>query len=279
VENQQLPSNEVAESFRIPDPMWEKIKLLVPPACAKPKGGRPRNDDRKMMEAIFYVLRTGIQWKALPRQIAAGSSAHERFQEWLRAGVFHRMWQVGLLTYDQVKRIEWEWQAMDGVMTKAPLGGAATGPNPTDRAKTGTKRSLLTDGRGVPLALQVVGANRPDMKLTEATVANYAIARPRPTVRKPQHLCLDAGFDYEEVRQVLEAYGYTAHIRSRADETESKRKIPGYRARRWVVERTHSWMNRFRRLLIRWEKKIENYVAMLEFACAHIAFHVAEVFG
>jgi putative transposase len=279
VENQHSVSSEIAEDFRIPDPMWERIEPLIPPERAKPKGGRPRNDNRKMMEAIFYVLRTGIQWKALPRSIAAGSSTHDRFQEWLQAGVFHRMWQAGLLTYDQVKQIEWEWQSMDGVMTKAPLGGAATGPNPTDRAKTGTKRCLLTDGRGVPLALQVVGANRPDMKVTEATLANYAIDRPKPTARKPQHLCLDAGFDYDEIRQILEAYGYVAHIRSRADETESKRKIPGYRARRWVVERTHSWMNRFRRILIRWEKKVENYLAMLEFACAYIAFHVAEVFG
>ncbi|MCI0477042.1 MAG: IS5 family transposase [Anaerolineales bacterium] len=259
--------------------MWERIEPLIPPERAKPKGGRPRNDNRKMMEAIFYVLRTGIQWKALPRSIAAGSSAHDRFQEWLKAGVFHRMWQAGLVTYDQVKQIEWEWQSMDGVMTKAPLGGAATGPNPTDRAKTGTKRCLLTDGRGVPLALQVVGANRPDMKVTEATLANHAIDRPKPTARKPQHLCLDAGFDYDEIRQIVEAYGYVAHIRSRTDEAESKRKIPGYRARRWVVERTHSWMNRFRRILIRWEKKVENYLAMLEFACAYIAFHVAEVFG
>jgi putative transposase len=279
VENQYSASSELAEDFRIPDPMWERIEPLIPPERAKPKGGRPRNDNRKMMEAIFYVLRTGIQWKALPQSIAAGSSAHDRFQEWLQAGVFHRMWQAGLLTYDQVKQIEWEWQSLDGVMTKAPLGGAATGPNPTDRAKTGTKRCLLTDGRGVPLAIQVVGANRPDMKVTEATIANHAIDRPKPTARKPQHLCLDAGFDYDEIRQILEAYGYVAHIRSRADETESKRKIPGYRARRWVVERTHSWMNRFRRILIRWEKKVENYLAMLEFACAYIAFHVAEVFG
>ena len=272
-------SNAVAEDFRIPDPMCEKIKPLVPPERVKPKGGRPRNDARKMMEAIFYVLRTSIQWKALPRQIAAGSSAHDRFQEWRRTGVFHRICQVGLLTYDQLKQIEWEWQAMDGVMTKAPLGGVGTGPNPTDRAKAGKKRCLLTDGRGVPLAIQVVGANRPDMKVTEATIANHMIDRQKPTSRKPQHLCLDAGFDYDEIREILGAYGYVAHIRSRAAETEGKRKIPGYRARRWIVERTHSWMNRFRRLLIRWEKKVEDYLAMVEFACAYIALHVAEVFG
>jgi transposase len=232
-----------------------------------------------MMDAIFYVLRTGIQWKALPRSIAAGSSAHDRFQEWQRTGVFRQMWQAGLLTYDQAKKIEWEWQAMDGAMTKAPLGGDETGSNPTDRAKSGTKRCLLTDGRGVPLAVSVAGANRNDMKLTEATVAAIAVPRPWPTKRKPQHLCLDAGFDFDAVREILEAYGYVAHIRSRAEEADSKRDIPGYRARRWVVERTHSWINRFRRLLIRWEKKSENYMAMLELACAFIAFRAAEVFG
>jgi putative transposase len=98
VENSKLEPTEVTENFRIPDAMWEQCKPLIPPDRPKSKGGRPRNDDRKMMDAIFYVLRTGIQWKALPRHVAAGSSAHDRFQEWLCAGVFHQMWQLGLLT-------------------------------------------------------------------------------------------------------------------------------------------------------------------------------------
>ena len=100
----------VPKSFRIPDAMWERVQPLLPPEPPKPKGGRPRNDDRQMMDAIFYVLRTGIQWKALPRIIAAGSSAHDRFQEWQRAGVFRKMWEAGLLTYDELKHIEWKWQ-------------------------------------------------------------------------------------------------------------------------------------------------------------------------
>jgi transposase len=232
-----------------------------------------------MMDAIFFVLRTGIQWKALPRSIAAGSSAHDRFQEWQRAGVFREMWEVGLLTYDELKHIEWKWQAMDGAMTKAPLGGAETGPNPTDRAKSGTKRCLLTDGYGVPLSVAVAGANRHDMKMTEPTLDGIVIERPESTTEEPQHLCLDKGFDYDAVREALEARQYIEHIRSRGEEAEAKRDIPGYRARRWVVERTHSWINRFRRLLIRWEKKVENYLAMLELACAYIAFRAAEVFG
>jgi transposase len=81
------------------------------------------------------------------------------------------------------------------------------------------------------------------------------------------------------VRTLVESYGYTAHIRSRHEEADQKRRIPGYRARRWVVERAHSWINRFRRLLIRWEKKAANYLGMLHIACACITHQATEVFG
>jgi len=117
------------------------------------------------------------------------------------------------------------------------------------------------------------------MKLVEATVLSLIVARPQPTAEKPQHLCLDKGYDYDEVRALIAAWGYTAHIRARGEEAQEKREIAGYRARRWVVERTHSWLNRFRRVLIRWEKKLENYLAMLHFACAWISFRAAGLFG
>lgn len=125
----------------------------------------------------------------------------------------------------------------------------------------------------------VEGANRHDMKLTEPTLGSIVVGRPEPTKEHPQHLCLDKGYDYPQVRELVEAWGYTAHIRARGEEVKEKHKIPGYRARRWVVERTHSWLNRFRRLLVRWEKEVENYVAMLHFACAWISFRAAGLFG
>ena len=127
--------------------------------------------------------------------------------------------------------------------------------------------------------MAVAGANRPDMKLLETTLENMAIEQPMPTPDEPQHLCLDAGYDYKTVRQTLDEWGYTAHIRSRHQEASERAAIPGYRARRWVVERSHSWMNRFRRLLIRWEKKSENYLAFVHLACAWIAFRAARLFG
>ncbi len=161
---------DIGASFRVSDALWERIRPLLPGERPKPEGGRPRNDDRKMLDGSFYVLRTGIQWKALPRQIGAGSSVHDRLQEWQQASVFRQLWKADLLAYDCAQGIAWEWQAMDGAMTKAPLGGAGTGPNPTDRGKSGTKRSLLTDGCGVPLGVAVAGANRHDMKMVRATL-------------------------------------------------------------------------------------------------------------
>jgi transposase len=137
----------------------------------------------------------------------------------------------------------------------------------------------LTDGHGIPLGVAVDGANRHDMTLVDATLEAIRIKRPAPTVTWPQHLCLDKGYDYDAVRDTLEAWGYTAHIRRRGEETQAMHEIPGYRARRWVVERTHAWMNRFRRVLIRWEKKVANYLALLHFACAWITFRAAELFG
>lgn len=159
------------------------------------------------------------------------------------------------------------------------MGGKKTGPNPTDRGKGGVKRSLLTDGHGVPLGLAVDGANRHDMKLVRTTIESIVVQRPEPTQEQPQGLCLDKGYDFDEVRETLQEFGFTAHIRSRGEEAKSLREEAGKRARRWVVERSHSWMNRFRRILVRWDKKPENYLGLLHFACALIAFRAAGIFG
>jgi transposase len=114
-------------SWTISDALWAEIAPLLPPEKPKPKGGRPRMPDRPAMEAIFYILRTGCQWKALPRAMGAASTVHDRFQEWVRAGVFARMWKAGLMAYDEAQGIDWSWLAMDGAMNKAPLGGALRG--------------------------------------------------------------------------------------------------------------------------------------------------------
>lgn len=141
------------------------------------------------------------------------------------------------------------------------------------------KRSLLTEGHGVPVGLAIDGANRHDMTLVRATLESLVVTRPVATPDTPQGMCLDAGYDYDDVRALLTEFGFTAHIRSRGEEARALAQEAGQRARRWVVERSHSWMNRFRRILVRWEKKPEHYLAFLHFACALIAFRAAGLFG
>lgn len=131
----------------------------------------------------------------------------------------------------------------------------------------------------MPIGLAVAGANRNDMKLVRPTIESIVVERPEPTAEQPQGMCLDKGYDYDEVRAVLAEFGFTAHIRARGEEAQALKREAGFRARRWVVERTHSWLNRFRRILVRWEKKPENYVAFLHFACALIAFRASGLFG
>jgi putative transposase len=139
------------DGWRMPDWLWERIEPLIPePADHHPLGcHRPRVPDRDAMDAILLVLRTGMQWNALDATgICSSSSAHRRFQEWERAGAFAEIWRRGLLDYEEAVGIDWEWLADGGAMTKAPLGGPKTGPNPTDRAKKGRSVRFSARRRG-----------------------------------------------------------------------------------------------------------------------------------
>lgn len=157
--------------------------------------------------------------------------------------------------------------------------GKKTGPNPTDRGKGGVKRSMLTEGHGVPIGAVIEGAQRHDMKLVRSTIESIIVERPKPTEEHPQGMCLDKGYDYGEVYAILQEFGFTAHVRPRDEEAKALKREAGFKARRWVVERVHSWLNRFRRLLVRWEKKPQNYLAFLHFACGLVAYRATGLFG
>ena len=147
------------------------------------------------------------------------------------------------------------------------------------------------------MGLALDGANRHDLKLVRATVDSLPVDRPMPSpdpdpkspISSPSlqlhpknpslGMCLDKGYDFEEVRRIVDEFGFTAHIRSRGEEAKAIKREAGFKARRWVVERTHSWLNRFRRILVRWDKSPENYIAFLHFACALIALRAAGLLG
>lgn len=141
------------------------------------------------------------------------------------------------------------------------------------------KRSLLTEAAGLPVSFGIDGANRHDMKWVRATVEAIVVPRPAPTPEHPQGLCLDQGYDYDEVREVATAFRFTAHIRARGAEAQALKREAGFKARRWVVERTHSWLKRFRRILIRWEKRADTYLALLHLACGIITWRATGLLG
>jgi putative transposase len=139
----------------------------------------------------------------------------------------------------------------------------------------GTKRHVLVDGRGTPLAVVATGANRHDVSQLERVLDTVVTKRPEPSPESPQHLCADKAFDSPYARDAMTDGGYTPHVRSRGEERQEKASTPGHRARRWVVEATHSWMNRFRKILVRFEKTDCSYLGLLHLACALIAWRKA----
>lgn len=108
---------------RIPDGVWNEVNRILPPEKLRNTKGRPSVSYRKVLDGILYVLRTGCQWKMLPRDYGSGSTCHRRFQQWVRLGVFQRLWLRLLQVYDDVKGIKWNWQSLDSISVKAPLGG------------------------------------------------------------------------------------------------------------------------------------------------------------
>lgn len=271
--------------FQVPNQLWQVFEQLLPKAAERNGPGRPRVSDRAALNGIWYVLWTGCQWKAVHRDWFGVSSSvlHERFQTWQNQGIFGKlMWAMATM-YQQERAIGWEWQSIDSKTAPAPLGGQETGRNPTDRGKQGSKIHLLVDERGAPLALDITGANEHDKWSAAELLVSIVVDRPDPE-QIEQHLCADKGYDYEDVHQIIAQEHYIAHIKHRRRRNEplvESCPIPGelsYPARRWVVERTLGWLAKRRSLRVRWCKKVVNWLAFIQFACAHILLSMA-IFG
>lgn len=255
--------------------LWNRIAKILPPD--KPVGtpGRPAIPNQRVLNGILYVLRTGCQWKSLQKEwFGASSSIHDRFQAWRQAGLLAQIFQAMLEYYDHQKRIQWRWQAIDSKSVAAPLGGEQTGRNPTDRGKLGSKRHILVDGRGAPLAMVVSAANAHDKTCAVAVLDALRVARPKRKYRV-HHLCADKGYDFEDVRQAVRERHYQVHIKAKGLQVEEVPAAKRHPARRWVVERTLSWQNDFRSLRTRWAKKADNWLALIQFASALVLWQMA----
>jgi putative transposase len=279
VSKNSTPKPKNVDYFQVPRPLWRKIKKVLPKPPKHHGPGRPRADNRAVLNGIWYVLWTGCQWKAVHKSWfgVCSSTLHERFQTWQRQGVFAQIMRIMVKFYAKQRTIKWKWQSIDSKSCPAPLGGEQTGKNPTDRGKHGSKIHILVDQRGAPLAVVLTGANEHDKWSADDLIISIVVKRPKTK----QHFCADKGYDFADVHQFVEQARYLVHIkhkRKRGEPVAEACPIPGetrFPARRWVVERTLGWLAKRRSLRIRWCKKVNNWLALVQFACAHILMDMA----
>ncbi len=197
---------------KISNELWKALQPLLPVVEPSTKGGRPRVDDRAALNGILFVLHTGIPWEDLPKELGFGSgmTCWRRLREWQANGVWERLHLALLKRLREHDQIDWSRASVDGATVASP-GGEQTGPNPTDRGKLGSKRHLVVDRRGVPLALMVTGANRHDSVVFEVLVdaiPSVPGLDGRPRCR-PDKLHADKGYDFARCRRHLRKRGMT----------------------------------------------------------------------
>lgn len=258
----------------VSDELWARVEPLLPKHHSPGvEGGRPPVDDRAALTGILFVLKSGIPWEMLPQEMhcGCGMTCWRRLRDWQACGVWDRLLAVLLSELRGADKIDWSRSAVDSSSIRAVGGGDATGPNPTDRARPGTKHHVLVDGQGVPLAVSITGANVPDlMQLLPLIVAVPAVGGKRGHPRsRPEQLYADRAYDSEPVRRILRWLGITPFLAKRGTEHGS-----GMGKYRWVVERTLSWLHQQRRLRVRYERRRDIHSGFLTLAASLICFHI-----
>ncbi|MFV5998537.1 IS5 family transposase [Streptomyces sp. NPDC056231] len=225
-------------------PLWDQFTALMPERPLyhpdHPLGcHRPRISDRIIFDKLLQLLRFGCSYEAIADTTCSATTIRNRRDEWIRLGIFARLKQIALESYDRIVGLILDQIAVDGSITKAPGGGDAAGRSPVDRGKQGMKRSGMTDGYGIPLDRVLAGANRHDSPLLAPTLDRLDDLGPLPddiTVH------LDADYDSDKTRALLGERGLRGCIAHKGE------KAPIQAGRRWHVERTHAWQNAFHRL-------------------------------
>jgi transposase len=257
----------------LPDGLWQEIEPLLPPL--KPRRfrfpGRKPLDRRKVLTGIVFVLKTGISWDDLPPDLGlgCGRTCHDYLQKLQEAGAWEQLHLRLLSQLNRAGSLDWNLGIVDSTSAKAPLGGAETGPNPTDRRKLGSKLHVLTDANGIPVAVVLSAANTPDINRLVPLIVNVPPVggKPGPARCRFDHVLGDRGYDSEPHRQLLRWLGIIPIFGRRRTEHGS-----GLGILRWVIERTNSWLHCFGRLRRRLDKLPELQMAFAHLGCAFICW-------
>lgn len=241
------------------DPLWHQFQALIPEHHSTHPWGchKPRISDRIIFDKLIHVLVLGAAYEKMSDTTCSATTIRRRRDEWITAGVFHKLEQLCLEAYDRIVGLDLETLVIDGCLVKAPCGGEAAGKSPVDRGKLGTKRSLMTDGKGIPIGCVIAGANRHDSPLLRPTLE--CLSRFGYLLPERIKVHLDAGYDSRNTRDLLTELGCEWEISTKGEPLQA--------GVRWVVERTNSWHNRgFKKLAICTERKARVIDAMIQLA-------------
>lgn len=248
--------------------VWAVIRPLLPlPA----KTGRPRADDRRTLEGILHVLRSGCRWQDLPRRYGAPTTVWRRLRTWQEDGTWLRLWRAVLGRLEAGGRLDWGYAFLDGSFAPAKRGGDAVG---LTRKGKGTKWMLVVDGQGIPIGLHLASAQKAEVTLAEHALDTVRVPQERGRPRtRPARLVADRAYDSAAFRAALRRRGIKMCIppkcRPKTWRPKRGRPVVARRedyARRWTVERTFAWLGNYRRLLIRWERLLAVYQGFMIFA-------------
>lgn len=257
----------------IPEELIELIIPQLPPEPEpSPAGGRPRVPHRIVLKVIWHVLVTGCRWCDVPAELGcSGETARTRVRDWQEAGVWDRVHKILLEKLNKADKLETDIAIVDSTQTRAFGAGELTGPSPVDRAKPGTKHTLMVDENGVPLAVKTAGSNRSDQKELLPLVVEFPrikgkVGRPKES---PKKVVADAGYDNDATRALLKWMGIAPLIRKRgAPHGSHLGRV------RWVVERTISWFKGYRRLRFRYDRTRPMIEAWAKLAAVAICFRI-----
>ncbi|MEV0782721.1 IS5 family transposase [Streptomyces sp. NPDC050423] len=261
----------------VDDELWALIEPLLPPWPERSPGPRPVSD-RLCLQGILFVLYNDIAWQLLPPELGFGSgqTCWRRLDRWQKAGVFDRLHRVLLAELNAAGELDWSRACVDGSHIRAKKGGADTGPSPVDRRKTGSKHHLICDGRGAPLKVITTAVNVNDLTQTLNLVDGIppVAGRPGRPRRRPEAVLGDKAYDSKAVRLELRRRRILPVI-----SLKGAPNIKGLGKLRYVVEQTFALLHQFKRLAIRWERRLELHDALVSLGGSLICWRRLKKFG
>jgi transposase len=249
--------------MHLTDSQWAFIHPLLPPPA---RTGRPRADDRRTIDGVFYILITGCRWQDLPREYGAATTVWRRLKCWGEIGVWDRNWRAALAHLDRDGHLDWSIVFLDGSFVPAKKGGDHVG---LTRKGKGTKWMLVVDGHGLPLGFHLAGADQAEVRLAEQTLNTIRVRRSRGRPKqRPAKLVADRGYDSAGFRAALRRRGMAMCIPPKRRPATWRRKggrpivtrKEDYR-QRYTVERSFAGLGNCRRLLLRWERLFSVYAS------------------